>query len=500
MKKMKKSMFITTLMMVVLLVVALSTSTFAWFSANDTVSATQTTMTAATSSAANIAIGWGAGDNYMGSSISFANGTDLAPAIPTYRPTVAGYDTEAQYVSTKEAIGSTFVPFAYGGEEAVDNVNVIYVETENTVTIGDATAANYTGLIGTATALQRIYRTQYAKAQHYRMTNSTITTGIIQYNEEYAYRQIVNDGSAVNPHDITETEANLLTLFAEEYNGNNADAPAIVGQRIYEIAEVYDVHKIADIGEVAPAGYIPGGINADITADAGPTFVTVVTELGVVDTNVGTEYYINETDAKTAPFLCPAAVAGDKIYNVRAAEEAKVRTVYTEFDANGLWTNSIDQAGKFRGAGLQTPMITLNNGEEEETEFSDTFYIKNNNALGSPAAKITLKTKFEGQAATLIRFAFFVKNEGETSFNYVSTLSSEADAATYYGSIIKGSLSTDLPKYNTDGENAKDLVNFIQIDPKKSAAIKVVAWYDGVALSTNESGRAADFVFEFSAA
>lgn len=496
MKKMKKSMFITTLMMVVLLIVAISTSTFAWFSANDTVSATQTTMTAATSSAANIAIGWAEADAYMGSTISFANGTDLAPATPTYQPTVGGYTTAAQYVSTKELVNGS-IPFAYGGEEEVAYANVIYVDTANTVIADDAVITNYPGLLGTPTILSRIYRTQYAAPEHYRMTSSTITAGLIQY-EGYNYRQIVADGAVINPNDISETDANALTLWAEPFNGNNEDASAIIGQRIYNIAEVEDIHVFVGVGEAAPEGFLAGGIRELINSVAGPDFVTVVITLETVDQQVGEEYYINVVDAQSAPFLCPAAVAGDKLYNVRAAGVEKVRTTYTEFAGNKLWTNSIDQQGKFRGAGLETTMITLNNGLLEE-EFSDTFYIKNNNALGSPAAKISMKTTFDGQAATLIRFAIFVKNEGETNFSYVSTLSASEDARTYYGSIIKGSLSIDLPYYVTDPLNAKDLPAFIQIDPKKSAAIKVVAWYDGVALGTNESGRAANFVFEFSA-
>lgn len=56
MKHMKKSMFITTLAMVVVLVVALSTATFAWYSAQSTASVTNTAITSAASSNAAIAV------------------------------------------------------------------------------------------------------------------------------------------------------------------------------------------------------------------------------------------------------------------------------------------------------------------------------------------------------------------------------------------------------------------------------------------------------------
>lgn len=56
MKTMKKSMFITTIMMVVLLVVALSTATFAWYTAQSNVTATKTIVTSASSNSASLVI------------------------------------------------------------------------------------------------------------------------------------------------------------------------------------------------------------------------------------------------------------------------------------------------------------------------------------------------------------------------------------------------------------------------------------------------------------
>lgn len=83
MKTMKKSMFITTIMMVVLLVVALSTATFAWYTSSNTASSTSTQLSSATSSSANIALGWTT--TAKTTSVSFDNGTGLNPMVPMWK-------------------------------------------------------------------------------------------------------------------------------------------------------------------------------------------------------------------------------------------------------------------------------------------------------------------------------------------------------------------------------------------------------------------------------
>ena len=83
MKTMKKSMFITTIMMVVLLVVALSTATFAWYTSSNTASTTETQLSSATSSSANIALGWST--SAKTTSVSFDPGTGLIPMVPMWK-------------------------------------------------------------------------------------------------------------------------------------------------------------------------------------------------------------------------------------------------------------------------------------------------------------------------------------------------------------------------------------------------------------------------------
>lgn len=83
MKTMKKSMFITTIMMVVLLVVALSTATFAWYTSSSNASSTATKLSSATSNSANIALGWTT--TAKTTSVSFDNGTGLNPMVPMWK-------------------------------------------------------------------------------------------------------------------------------------------------------------------------------------------------------------------------------------------------------------------------------------------------------------------------------------------------------------------------------------------------------------------------------
>ena len=92
MKNAKKSMFITTILMVAVLIVAVSTATFAWYTASTFGTASGATLVAADSDAVNIAVGWT--NDATTNSITFYSKT-LSPAIPTAAPeadtTYAGF-------------------------------------------------------------------------------------------------------------------------------------------------------------------------------------------------------------------------------------------------------------------------------------------------------------------------------------------------------------------------------------------------------------------------
>ena len=92
-----KSLFISTIAMVVMLIVALSVGTFAWYTAQETVTADNAVVGTATSTESAIAIGWTAGGT-RSSSVSFGAQDDLRPMIPTSKP-----DSGASLPSFQEA-------------------------------------------------------------------------------------------------------------------------------------------------------------------------------------------------------------------------------------------------------------------------------------------------------------------------------------------------------------------------------------------------------------
>ena len=90
MKNAKKSMFITTILMVAVLIVAVSTATFAWYTASGTGSATGAVVQSAASGDANIAVDWVS--NGHGTNIVFNAQNALQPMVPQ-----ADYAADTKY-------------------------------------------------------------------------------------------------------------------------------------------------------------------------------------------------------------------------------------------------------------------------------------------------------------------------------------------------------------------------------------------------------------------
>lgn len=87
MKNAKKSMFITTILMVAVLIVAVSTATFAWYTASNSADANTATLISAQSNAANIAVGFAA--DSQGREITFgATAAEVSPMCPTAVPVI----------------------------------------------------------------------------------------------------------------------------------------------------------------------------------------------------------------------------------------------------------------------------------------------------------------------------------------------------------------------------------------------------------------------------
>ena len=83
MKNAKKSMFITTILMVAVLIVAVSTATFAWYTATTSISATTAVVSSASSTSADIGIDWTANLATTSTSITLDSESKVLPMVPT---------------------------------------------------------------------------------------------------------------------------------------------------------------------------------------------------------------------------------------------------------------------------------------------------------------------------------------------------------------------------------------------------------------------------------
>lgn len=84
MKRTRKSLFISTVLMVVLLVVAISTATFAWYSAQSTATAQNAKLTTAATTDANIALS--TVDGIWSNVVQLTAATDIHPMVPISLP------------------------------------------------------------------------------------------------------------------------------------------------------------------------------------------------------------------------------------------------------------------------------------------------------------------------------------------------------------------------------------------------------------------------------
>lgn len=151
MKHMKKSMFITTVMMVVLLIVAVSTATFAWYTSSNTVNTAVTNVNSAESTGANIAIGWVQNAPVGSSQLTFvAQETDFLPMVPLLKDgaTVITFDDDTLfYTANISGINLTNQNEAdpYIGAQTVGGNTIFYVINYSKLATSINFSANVTG-------------------------------------------------------------------------------------------------------------------------------------------------------------------------------------------------------------------------------------------------------------------------------------------------------------------------------------------------------------------
>lgn len=238
MKSTKKSLFITTIAMVVLMVVALSTATFAWYTSSSTVSATSTQISTATTSSANIAIGWEA--QAKQTSVSFEPATDLLPMVPT-----AAFEVGTTTFADAKAM------FTTGNYQMSGNTAVFAADGVGT---NPWTQAEYTA-DDTAGAAQ-LYLTNYNTSQSQNVTisltnlaNVEDTPEVLNYfhlavfadedsglvfkgllgNSAANYGTIVKDATALTGAGTIATSAVTVTLPKAEGSTGGSVEIALIG-------------------------------------------------------------------------------------------------------------------------------------------------------------------------------------------------------------------------------------------------------------------------------
>ena len=144
MKSMKKSMFITTILMVVLLIVALSTATFAWYTSNSQVTVSATTVNTASSSAANIEFVWkqGSGVVYNGTSVEFTSGAGIEPMVPAAIPEANAAVSSVSFIGAP--VNSTGLNFAAAsGSKTPWSQNYVSVAAGSSYSVTESEPVNW---------------------------------------------------------------------------------------------------------------------------------------------------------------------------------------------------------------------------------------------------------------------------------------------------------------------------------------------------------------------
>ena len=211
---MKKSMFITTIMMVVLLVVALSTATFAWYTAQANVTVTSTSVSSASSNSASLVIDTAAATSIddNNSTITLTTSQSIVPMIyhsataPTTTVTYEAFMNNSFYTCVVDNDGNLVnSALATTAGQIVSAKGSDGVKTQNYFVL--------TNVGGTSLASLKITVT----TTHYTFTAKEVEAG-----ETTADLYETNDGSSVAlPADSTNTTGAKKTYYERSENTND---------------------------------------------------------------------------------------------------------------------------------------------------------------------------------------------------------------------------------------------------------------------------------------
>lgn len=554
MKHVKKSMFISTILMVVMLIAALSTATFAWYTSNNTAASTTTMVGAAQANDANIGIGFFRGA--QANEINFHNLVDgnnqgyLTPVVPaTYYDPAATADRDPdlgnRYTTSTTTQSSGFIAGAFTKDNGTPD------------DLTDDTTVDYRRVVQMSDAQVAQIVAQSTQTHAWPGTLTNITTGangfdgnyeMIYYIPYYVYNNNVvvpTVGDApIAENDAITVSANIFTKVTEE--------PAST-TKVYKVQKVYEVSATG----ASDPSLITSGTTA-VTQDCANKLSRTANFIP----NAGT-YLVLYYDYQVAPYTTPSAstidanavfvgyagaAAGtlnDTHFDIQEEDviwDSENNTTYPviteiKYDANGFaylyktysagtytsasnknegsitWDNfqftkaAIDNVGFFKANGSNASIGNYYSGNTNvmgESHY-DLGVVTGISATASgnatetffvtnngsqPLSQLTVSLNAQGDNASLLRIAIF-KNG-----TYYGTLASANNAPTSFGKILIGSKAADMQTYK-----AKNQINLggLSSGALNAAEFQLVAWFDGTLLNDVAAGKNCSFTLTFTA-
>ncbi len=511
MKHMKKSMFFSTILMVVLLIVALSTATFAWFTSNEQVSATETKLTAAKSSEANITIDWlnEADDDQANwrpnqASLKFNDITaELEPKIPTapLAGVANGTDLYATVVGDLDAGEFVAGHFTSGNGFNVtadaDYMNIINLTNDEIANIIVPTGLNVAPyyIDDSGADYTKMYATKgygVVTKEEYDTTSTSLKTLSIDANgtagNEYvvfgvARILVLEDG-------LTSTEEETM-ISVKEASGRNSYITSSLAVTKDDVANgtnyfvTYYRFKAVAIDAVITDGVTPANGTGTGTEEADQ--LTVLDTFGanayrhlaeadaalnagdisiadaITKANLGTPSTAYKAQVKKLYCLAQAAVDGN-IANMQFHGATKGASGEFNQDAQGVASASA-LTGEY-AADADTSVIVLANVGQA---------ISKNIELSINVTSAGVKLN-DAQLSTL-KVAVFRAGSYYGDYTHIGTLA-HTESNVYCGAIHKSAnAKTSLQYYTTVTS-----IDLGTLDANEATYLKVVAWIDGVAL------------------
>lgn len=440
---MKKTMFITSVVMVIVMAVALTTSSLAWFSASGspTVTTTALKVTAKAETTSGIAISNNGTEWDSNIDLNTAGNTNLMPLVPYTKAVAFDKDTAGDNARVASALLAALV----GGKEAPYVTEAAFEEDYAKVGDGDdSTVATYLAIYE---RFEADAATTGSAVEGLSLTYANLTT--------YGYLSAVNEGTA------TETNYGAYMI------GNRIDSNANFADQLYRTGFYTDTFYLQNVAT--------GSGSADIKFDTTISFAFENwTNLGENQWDVADMPYTsgNRGVNKYAldPTLCVAVLAqtnfklSDANYAlkvgyeaaIKEAEDAKAAALEDDAGADVSGYNATIAANQAYINGLYPEKTWEIVAYAESKGDSANNYVVGNIKLGKQISDF---------------------DEGDAS------------GSSYYKMKISDTEANDaivLNKTNTVALKGAHTYNGLDV-PADVVAVKVIAWYDATTLNNNNS-------------